>query len=114
MVIRIEYGAQYPEQLIAGSKFTTDGPMDRSDAEGIVRYVNRRAIKAGIEERALLVERNVIVGEWAPSNTGVVPPHITERIGDGTDGEGPGQGEDDRDGRHGDGQEGADDRRPPG
>lgn len=77
-----EYGAQYPVQLIPGSKMVTDGPMKRRDAEGLIRYVNRRAIKAGIEERALLVERTVTYSDWVPSNTGVVAPFQREKTED--------------------------------
>lgn len=77
-----EYGAQYPAQLLPGSKFVTDGPKVREEAEGIVRYVNKRAEEAGISERALLVERTVTYSDWVPSNTGVVAPYQRERTED--------------------------------
>ena len=77
---RIEYAAYYPFNTDPDTEWLYYGPTKRDEAEKFVAFVNSRMIQAGSEYRAELQERKVLVGKWEPSNTGIVPPHITERI----------------------------------
>jgi hypothetical protein len=77
---RIEYAvAEGPDlevQVLMGT--------DRERAVRLTASWNSK--KPGV---ATLMTRTVTATEWEPANTGVVPPQITERTGDGTDGERP-------------------------
>jgi hypothetical protein len=77
---RIEYAAYYPFNMDDDTEWVYYGPVTHKEAMGMVRYVNARALQAGSPHRATLQRRKVTVGEWEPANTGIVPPHITERI----------------------------------
>ncbi len=60
----IEYGARYPDQLTADSKYVTRGPIDEKEANGITRYINARLRQHGLPETAYVVERVVQYSEW--------------------------------------------------
>lgn len=76
---RIEYGAFYPFALDDPPN-EYYGPVARSQAESLVRTVNTRLKAQGRPQSAMLVEREVTVGDWRPANTGIVPPFITEAV----------------------------------
>lgn len=76
----IEYAAHYPFALEDDEPNTIHGPVDRSQAESMVRFVNARLEKAGRPAIAVLMERKVTRTDWTPANTGIVPPHIGNRI----------------------------------
>jgi hypothetical protein len=75
---KIEYGAHYPFVLDDPEPNTIFGPTERSEAEGMVKYVNQKLAAAGKPQIAMLIERTVTVSEWEPANSGVVPPFLTD------------------------------------
>lgn len=75
----IQYAAHYPFAADDDERNTIYGPTERSDAEGMVRFVNKRLKSIGRPQIAELVERTVTYSEWTPANTGIVPPFIGER-----------------------------------
>lgn len=79
---RIEYGAHYPFTLESQTNDTINGPVDRAQAESMVNFVNQRLVRFGAEPIAQLIERTVEISDWRPSNTGIVPPYIGEKVED--------------------------------
>lgn len=67
----IQYAARFPKSLDPddpdqGNEWDTRKRDTRGEAEHVVRYVNGRAKNHGFPERAYVVEREVLVGEWVP------------------------------------------------
>jgi hypothetical protein len=82
----IEHGARYPVVLDPddeefGNQWTTRERTGKEEAQALVNYVNSRARSRGFPERAYVVERVVMIGEWEPvgaSESQVLRGGITE------------------------------------